>query len=102
MNAAHGFEYQHRHLRLGLVARQRHPSDRRPHAVAGDVPWPSMVQCVRNHIILAFRAVTISRLQVAKAEEDFVDGFFENVLHGYPRTTGLGGVCAGLTFKTPR
>jgi hypothetical protein len=50
-----------------------------------------MVECMRNHIILALRAVAISRLQVAESEEDFVDGFFENVLHGGPASEpGMG------------
>lgn len=40
-----------------------------------------MVQGVRNHVILAFRAVAISRLQVAKAEKHFIHGFFEEILH---------------------
>lgn len=49
-----------------------------------------MVQRMRNHIILAFRTVAISRLQVAKAEEDLVHGFFENVLHGSDRLAARG------------
>lgn len=58
-----------------------------------------MVEGVRNHIILAFRAVAISRLQIAEAEEDFVHGFFEKVLHCKDvRSSRVG---AGLTFKTP-
>jgi hypothetical protein len=40
-----------------------------------------MVQGMRDHIILAFRAVAISRLQIAEAEKYFVHGFFEEVLH---------------------
>ena len=100
LDAAHGLEDQHRHFRLGLIPGQRNPRHRGANAVPGDVPWPSMVQGVGNHIILAFRAVAISRLQFAEAEEDFVNGFFEDVLHWVP-TAGAGGVCAGLTLKTP-
>jgi hypothetical protein len=44
-----------------------------------------MVQRMRDHIILAFRTVAISRLKVAQAEKDLVYGFFENVLHGCRR-----------------
>jgi hypothetical protein len=92
LNAAHGLEDQHRHLGLRLVPRQRHARDRGPNAAARDVPGTSMVEGVRDHIILAFRAVTISRLQIAEAEKDFMHGFFD----------GRPGTCAGLTFKTPR
>ena len=81
LNAAHGFEDQHRHLGLGLVPRQRDARNRGPNPAPRDVPGPSMVQGMRNHIILAFRAVTISRLQIAEAEEYFVHGFFEEILH---------------------
>ena len=81
MNAAHGFEDQHRHLGLGLVSRQRHARDGGPDSTPRDVPGPSMVQGMRDHIILAFRAVAISRLQVAKAEKNFMHGFFEEILH---------------------
>jgi hypothetical protein len=49
-----------------------------------------MVQRVRNHIILTFRTVAISRLQVAKAEKDLVHGFFESVLHESSRLAARG------------
>ena len=81
LNTAHGLEDQHRHLGLGLVSRQRDTRDGRSHAIARDVPGTSMVQRVRDHIILAFRAVAISRLQIAESAKNFVNGFFENVLH---------------------
>ena len=81
LDAAHGFEHQHRHLGLGLVPRQRNARDSRPHASTRDVPGTSMVQRMRDYIILALRAVAISRLQIAESEEHFVDGFFEDVLH---------------------
>ena len=100
LNAAHGLEYQHRHLGLCLVSRQRDARDRGPNTAARDVPGTSMVQGVGNHIILAFRAVTISRLQIAEAKKDFVHGFFEEILHC--EDDGRPGMCAGLTFKTPR
>lgn len=81
LNAAHGFEYQHRHLGLGLVPCQRNARDRGSNPAARDVPGTSMVQRMRNHIILAFRAMAISRLQIAEAAKYFLDGFFEEVLH---------------------
>jgi hypothetical protein len=81
LDTAHGLEHQHRYLGLGLVPRQRYTRDRRSHARTRDVPGTSMVQRMRDYIILALRAVAISRLEVAEAVEDFVDGFFEDVLH---------------------
>ena len=81
LDTAHGLENQHRHLGLGLVPGQRHSRDRRTDTAPRDVSGPSMVQGVRDHIILAFRAVTISRLQVPESDEHFLNGFFEKVLH---------------------
>ena len=46
-----------------------------------------MVEGVGNYIILAFRALAISRLHIAQAEKDLVDGFFEDVFHGYSPST---------------
>jgi len=88
LNAAHGFEHEHRHLRLGLIPRQRHACDRRADRRPGDVPGLSMVQRVRDHVILAMRAVAISRLHVPQAVEHFVNRFFEGVWHGYRYVSG--------------
>ena len=99
MNAAHGFENQHRQLGLRLVARQRNTRDRGTNAATRDVPGTSMVQGVRDYIILAFRAVAISRLQVAEAEKDFMHGFFEEILHA--RTTVAPDVCRAHSLDAP-
>ena len=83
LDAAHGFEHEHRHLRLGLIPRQRNARDRRADRRPGDVPGLSMVQRVRDYVILAMRAVAISRLHVPQAVEHFQNRFFDGVWHGY-------------------